>query len=172
MLAVTAGHIYVFSASPARKRSVKVGDLLATWARDDLTIAFVPGRLAAQVMIDLASTRQRYELEATMVRGGFNDDLSSPSWGHPRPHPYEFRSASCASRSAPSAGFLGERVARTRASGVVRGRAPQPEGRGREHRWCEAQAHGHDVGRVVGAGGPDGDAGRPRCGCGRARTER
>ena len=75
MLAVTADTIEVFSASPARKRSMKVGDRLASWARDDLTIALVPGRVATQVAIDVGSTGQRYELEATMIGGGFNDAL-------------------------------------------------------------------------------------------------
>ncbi len=73
MLAVTADTIEVFSASPARKRSIKVGEHLASWARDDLTIELVPGRIATQVTIDVGSTGQRYELEATMIGGGFND---------------------------------------------------------------------------------------------------
>jgi hypothetical protein len=75
MLAVTEASIHVFSASPARKRSLKVGDLLASWSRDDVTVALVPGRIATQVTLDLASTGQRYELEATMIGGGFNDAL-------------------------------------------------------------------------------------------------
>ncbi|MFI5046919.1 MAG: hypothetical protein ACHQIG_07630 [Acidimicrobiia bacterium] len=75
MLAVTNDRIHVFSTSPARKSSVKVGELLTTWARDDLSIATVPGRLATKVTIDVASTGQRYELEATMIGGGFNDAL-------------------------------------------------------------------------------------------------
>jgi hypothetical protein len=33
MLAVTADSVHVFSASPARKRSIKVGDHLETWSR-------------------------------------------------------------------------------------------------------------------------------------------
>ena len=75
MLAVTADTIEVFSAAPARKRSIKVGDHLATWARDDLAIQLVPGRVATQVTIDVNSTGERYELEATMIGGGFNDAL-------------------------------------------------------------------------------------------------
>ena len=46
-----------------------------TWARDDLTIALVPGRIATRVTIDVTSTGQRYEFETTMVGGAFNDDL-------------------------------------------------------------------------------------------------
>ena len=75
MLAVTADTVYVFSAAPARKRSVKVGELLDAWACDDLSIGLVPGRVATQVTIDVVSTGQRYELEATMIGGGFNDGL-------------------------------------------------------------------------------------------------
>ena len=75
MLAVTAANVHVFSAAPARKRSVKVGDHLASWARDDLSVAVVPGRIATQLTIDIASTGERYELEATMIGGGFNDAL-------------------------------------------------------------------------------------------------
>jgi hypothetical protein len=75
MLAVTADTIEVFSAAPARKRSIKVGDQLASWARDDLVIGIVPGRIATQVTIDVGSTGERFELEATMIGGGFNDAL-------------------------------------------------------------------------------------------------
>jgi hypothetical protein len=75
MLAVTTDEIHVFSASPARKRTIKVGEHLASWSRDDLDVATVPGRIATQVTIDVRSTGQRYELEATMIGGGFNDAL-------------------------------------------------------------------------------------------------
>ena len=75
MLAVTSDRVHVFSAAPARKNSIKVGDLLTTWARDDLAITTVPGRVATKVTIDVGSTGQRYELEATMIGGGFNDAL-------------------------------------------------------------------------------------------------
>jgi hypothetical protein len=75
MLAVTADTIEVFSAAPARKRSVKVGGHLASWSRDDLTIELVPGRIATKVTIDVGATGERYELEATMIGGGFNDAL-------------------------------------------------------------------------------------------------
>jgi hypothetical protein len=75
MLAVTSDQVHVFSASPARKNSVKVGERLSTWERDDLVISTVPGRIATKVTIDVVSTGQRYELEATMIGGGFNDAL-------------------------------------------------------------------------------------------------
>jgi hypothetical protein len=83
MLAVTADGISVFSATNARGGKVKVGDLLTSWHRDDLTITTQPGRLATGVTIDVASTGDRFELEATMVGGGFNDallaEISPPS---------------------------------------------------------------------------------------------
>ena len=75
MLAVTADTIHVYSAAPARKRSVKVGEHLASWPRDDVAVELVPGRIATKVTIDVASTGQRFELEATMIGGGFNDAL-------------------------------------------------------------------------------------------------
>jgi hypothetical protein len=75
MLAVTADTIHVYSAAPARKRSVKVGEHLVSWARDDVSVELVPGRIATKVTLDIASTGQRYELEATMIGGGFNDAL-------------------------------------------------------------------------------------------------
>jgi len=75
MLAVTADGITVFSATNARGGKVKVGDLIAEWRRDDLTITTQPGRLATSVTIDVASTGDRFELEATMMGGGFNDAL-------------------------------------------------------------------------------------------------
>jgi hypothetical protein len=75
MLAVTADTVEVFSAAPARKRSIKVGEHLASWARDDLSVDLVPGRVATQVTIEVRSTGERFELEATMIGGGFNDAL-------------------------------------------------------------------------------------------------
>lgn len=75
MLAATADGISVFSASPARGGKVKVGELIMAWRRDDLTITTRPGRLATGVTIDVASTGDRFELEATMIGGGFNDAL-------------------------------------------------------------------------------------------------
>jgi hypothetical protein len=75
MLAVTVDTIHVYSAAPARKRSIKVGEHLATWARDDVAVELVPGRIATKVTLDIGSTGQRFELEATMIGGGFNDAL-------------------------------------------------------------------------------------------------
>jgi hypothetical protein len=75
MLAVTSDRVHVFSAAPARKNSVKVGEHLTAWDRDDLEITTVPGRIATKVTIDVVSTGQRYELEATMLGGAFNDAL-------------------------------------------------------------------------------------------------
>ena len=74
MLAVTADDIHVFSAAP-KGRAVKVGDELASWRRDDLTLTTEPGRVSTKVTIDVGSTGERFELEATMIGGGFNDEL-------------------------------------------------------------------------------------------------
>jgi hypothetical protein len=73
MLAVTADEIYAFSASPARRGRLDVGELLATWKRDDLAITTERGRVATRCTLDVVSTGERYELEATMIGGGFND---------------------------------------------------------------------------------------------------
>jgi len=72
MLAVTEPTIYVFSSAPARGGTMKVGDLIAAWPRDDIAITVAPGRLAAQVTIDVPETGDRFELEATLLNG-FND---------------------------------------------------------------------------------------------------
>jgi len=42
------------------------------WPRDEITITVAPGKLAAQVTIDVPETGDRFELEATLLKG-FND---------------------------------------------------------------------------------------------------
>ena len=42
------------------------------WPRDEITITVAPGKLAAQVTIDVPETGDRFELEATFLKG-FND---------------------------------------------------------------------------------------------------
>lgn len=74
MLAVTATAIHVFSASPARGGTMKVGDLIAVWPRDEIVVTVTPGRMAAQVTVDVPATADRFELEATTIRD-FNDDF-------------------------------------------------------------------------------------------------
>jgi hypothetical protein len=69
-----SGNPRVLGVAP-RKGTMKVGEQLATWDRGDLTIATEPGRVATKVTIDVSSTGERFELEATMVGGGFNDAL-------------------------------------------------------------------------------------------------
>lgn len=75
MLAVTAGDIHVFSAAPKGRKGIEVGDQLASWRRDDLAITVEPGRVATKVTIDVTPTGEHFELEATMIGGGFNDAL-------------------------------------------------------------------------------------------------
>jgi hypothetical protein len=41
--------------------------LLATWERADLKITTNPGKLATKVVLDVISTGDHYELEATTV---------------------------------------------------------------------------------------------------------
>lgn len=72
MLAVTASTIHVFSATATRKGTMQVGDLIAVWPRDEIRIGVTPGRMAAQVTIDVPETGDRFELEATTIRD-FND---------------------------------------------------------------------------------------------------
>jgi hypothetical protein len=75
MLAVTADEIYVFSAAPKKGSRVEVGEQLASWPRQDLAITVNPGRVATKVTIDVTSSGEHFELEATMIGGGFNDAL-------------------------------------------------------------------------------------------------
>lgn len=72
MLAVTESTIHVFSATPARGGTMRVGDLIAIWPRDEIVVTATPGRMAAQVIVEVPATGDRFELEATTIRD-FND---------------------------------------------------------------------------------------------------
>ena len=82
MLAVTASTIHVFSATPARRGTMKVGELIAVWPRREIVISVTPGRMATQVTIDVPGTGDRFELEATTIRGF--DDAFLAAVGSPR----------------------------------------------------------------------------------------
>jgi hypothetical protein len=72
MLALTADRIYAFNVSQATFKVVsEVGD----WARDDVTVETTKGKLSTKVILDVVSTGDHYELEATtiMQMGGFTD---------------------------------------------------------------------------------------------------
>jgi len=81
-IAVTQDRVYVFSLGT--KRGLQVEELLATWDRADLRITTEPGRLATKVMVDVISTDDHYELEATNVGDQgltqtFLDTLTTPA---------------------------------------------------------------------------------------------
>ncbi len=73
LIALTGDKVYAFSAKPGG-RSWKIKDHLATWERKDLNIATEAGKLATKVTIDVTSTGDHYELEATTFADrGFTD---------------------------------------------------------------------------------------------------
>jgi hypothetical protein len=65
-LAVTQDRVYALSMG-TKHGTRQVEELLATWERADLTIATTPGKLATKVVLDVVSTGDHYELEATTV---------------------------------------------------------------------------------------------------------
>ncbi|HEY6318396.1 MAG TPA: hypothetical protein VI462_10985 [Acidimicrobiia bacterium] len=82
-IAVTQDRVYVLSLSTKRGK-VQVEELLATWDRADLRITTEPGRLATKVVVDVTSTGEHYELEATNVGDQgltqtFVDTLTAPA---------------------------------------------------------------------------------------------
>jgi hypothetical protein len=65
--------MYAFAVRQRRSRW-KVQDQLAVWDRSDLRFETTPGRIAAKVVFDVASSGDHYELEATTAGGsGIND---------------------------------------------------------------------------------------------------
>ena len=62
--AVTADRVYAMGATP-KSRAWVVGDPTDNWARSDLRVTTKPGPLATKVSLDVASTGDHYELEAT-----------------------------------------------------------------------------------------------------------
>jgi hypothetical protein len=66
LVAVTAGRVYVFAAK-SKGRFWKIGDEVASWDRADLVVSTTPGKLSTKVAIDVRSTSDHYELEATRV---------------------------------------------------------------------------------------------------------
>lgn len=73
LVALTEGRVYAFAAT-IKKGGWVVGDGIGAWDRSDLQIGTNPGRLATKVVIDVASTDEHYELEATTVGdGGFTN---------------------------------------------------------------------------------------------------
>jgi hypothetical protein len=62
--AVTADRVYALGATP-KSRTWVVADPSDSWARTDLQITTTPGQLATKVVLDVTSTGDHYELEAT-----------------------------------------------------------------------------------------------------------
>jgi len=75
LLAVTADKIYAFNSKPAG-RKWKVTEQVGVWDRKDLRVAMADKKLTKAVTIEIASTGERFELEATtMGSQGVNDPL-------------------------------------------------------------------------------------------------
>jgi hypothetical protein len=68
LLAVTEQRLYAFNAKPSG-RSWKIVDEAGDWERKDLTITSTPGKLSTKVVVDVASTGDHFELEATTAMG-------------------------------------------------------------------------------------------------------
>jgi hypothetical protein len=62
--AITADRIYAMGATP-KSRAWVIADPIDNWARSDLRISTKPGPLATKVTLDVTSTGDHYELEAT-----------------------------------------------------------------------------------------------------------
>ena len=65
-IAVTEGRIYAFNAKTSGRKWVIV-DAVGDWDRSDLTIVTTPGKLSTKVVVDVKSTGDHYELEATTI---------------------------------------------------------------------------------------------------------
>jgi hypothetical protein len=69
LLAVTEKRLYAFNAKPSG-RSWKIVDEAGDWDRSDLTFTTTPGSLSVKVVVDVQSTGDHFELEATTMMGG------------------------------------------------------------------------------------------------------
>jgi hypothetical protein len=75
LVAVTADKIYAFNAKPSG-RKWKVTEQVGVWDRKDLRVGMADKKLTKAVTIEIASTGERFELEATTVGSqGVNDPL-------------------------------------------------------------------------------------------------
>jgi hypothetical protein len=74
LVAVTDARVYALDAI-YKSNGWAVGDAIGDWDRSDLRVETTPGRLATKVVIDVVSTGEHYELEATTVADsvGFTD---------------------------------------------------------------------------------------------------
>jgi hypothetical protein len=73
MFAVTADKVYALAVKQ-KGRGWKVKDQIGVWNRPDLTIETTPGKITTKVVIDVGSTGEHFEVEATTAGGsGVND---------------------------------------------------------------------------------------------------
>lgn len=74
LVALTDARVYALAAT-FKSSSWAVSDAIGNWDRSDLRVQTTPGRLATKVVIDVVSTGEHYELEATTVADnvGFTD---------------------------------------------------------------------------------------------------
>ncbi len=73
-LPVTADKVYAFEAKPSR-RGFKLKGQSGVWNRGDLGVTVEQKKMTAAVAIDVKSTGEHYELEATTVGPGVNKPL-------------------------------------------------------------------------------------------------
>lgn len=66
LLAITENKLYAFNAKPTG-RQWQVADPVGAWDRSDLAITTSKGTLSTKVVVDVKSTGDHYELEATTV---------------------------------------------------------------------------------------------------------
>ena len=66
LIAVTEDRIYAFNAKTSGRKWV-IDDAVGDWDRSDLTITTTPGKLSTKVVVDVKSTGDHYELEATTI---------------------------------------------------------------------------------------------------------
>jgi hypothetical protein len=74
LIAVTADKVYAFEAKPGRG-GFKIKGQSGVWDRKDLAIGVEQKKMTAAVTIDVASTGEHYELEATTIGPGVNKPL-------------------------------------------------------------------------------------------------
>jgi hypothetical protein len=66
LLAVTEHKLHAFNAKPWG-RQFKVADEIGVWDRSDVNIATTKGTVSTKVVIDVVSTSEHYELEASTI---------------------------------------------------------------------------------------------------------
>jgi hypothetical protein len=75
LIALTADRLYAFNAKPSG-RKWKIVDEVGDWARADVQVATAPGKMSTKVVLDVPSTGQHFELEATKIMGA--DKITTP----------------------------------------------------------------------------------------------